>query len=77
MISLLDVDQGKPVYDEKTGKLLGWSLTMLVEDFGVFSPVVHSRFFRESWCKNSYKRMSRFRQRLLSQIKENTKQKGL
>ena len=28
-----------PVYDEKTGKLLGWKLIYLVETNGLMSPV--------------------------------------
>ena len=73
---ILDVNYGKPVYDEKNKKLLGWSLTFLVVvDSALFSPFVCSRFFPESWWRNSYKNMLQFRTSLLSQIRQNENNK--
>jgi len=63
----------RPVYDEKTGKFLGFKLFYVVETAGLLSPVAHSRFFKETWYRNSYRAMCRFRNKLLSKQNENHK----
>ncbi len=65
--------RSKPVYDEKTGKLLGWKLIYLVETNGFMSPVAQSRFFKEKMFRSSYCAMCRFKTKLLKQQNENTK----
>ena len=65
--------KSKPIYDEKTGKLAGWRLILLVDTHCLLSPVAYSMFFKESFFRNSYRYMCRTRNRLLKKYNENNK----
>jgi len=65
--------RAKPVYDTENNKLLGWKLFYLVQKSGVLSPIVQSRFFKESFLQNSYRAMCRFKEKLLMKQNENNK----
>ena len=73
MTQKFDSMHSYPVYDETTGKLLGWKLFYLLETDGLFSPVAHSRFFKHTWLRNSYRSMCRFQTKLMKQQNENNK----
>lgn len=72
-MNVLNSTRNKPVYDEKTGKFLGWKLFYLVNQGGLLSPIPHSRFFRQTLFRNSYRAMCRFKNKLLSKQNENNK----
>ncbi len=58
------------VYGEKSGKFLGWRLSwVIVTDY---YDIDASRFFKETWFRNSYRAMCRFQRKLLKR-NENTK----
>ena len=68
--------KSEPLYDVKTGKLLGWKLiwNYAEPEFGcleILTPA--SRFFGNRWFQNGYKAMCRFKNDLLAKYNENTK----
>jgi hypothetical protein len=57
-----------PVYNDLTGKLMGWQLAYDISD-----NQTELRYFMNSLFSNGYKKMCRFQTKYLKQRNENTK----
>jgi hypothetical protein len=69
MIKYSDI-KSEPVYSKQTGKLVGWRLQWTV--LTGYYDIDESRFFKETWFRNSNRAMCRFQNKLLRH-NENTK----
>ena len=62
--------KSEAIYSEKSGKFLGWQLSwVIITDY---YDIDASRFFKETWFRNSHRAMCRFQRKLLKR-NENTK----
>ena len=66
--------RSKPLYDSTTGKLLGWELSWnyVEPEFGCLEiRIPASRFFEQTWFRNSYRAMCRFKSGMLASVNQN------
>lgn len=64
--------ESNPVYDEETGDFTGWEVTWWgVEKKICPLRIQWSRFFKETWFRNSERAAQRFKERLLKQNNNN------
>lgn len=62
-----------PVYDENTGRFVGWNVLYFADTDKNPWPVARSRSFRETLFRNSYRAACRFQGKLQARCKEETK----
>ncbi len=67
-IMIIGQPRSYPVYNDLTGKLMGWQLAYDISD-----NQTELRYFMNSLFSNGYKKMCRFQTRYLKQQNENTK----
>ena len=63
--------KSEPVYSKTSGKLVGWRLFWTA--FTDYYDIDDSRFFKETWFRNSYRAMCRFQNKFLLKKNENNK----
>ena len=70
MVTYSDI-KTEPVYFGASKKLVGWRLFWTAKTD--YFDIDDMRFFKETWYRNSYRAMCRFKNRLLLKQNENNK----